>query len=105
MDRRKFLLKASGTIAGSVLLPRIGITAASADQLPAGTIASSALDTLPGKRPLMRRTFRPPNFETPVELFRDAYTPNDAFYVRWHSAVPEVALADWRLRIGGSAVQ
>jgi len=73
--------------------------------LPAGTIASSALDTLPGKRPLVRRTFRPPNFETPVELFRDAYTPNDAFYVRWHSAVPEVALTDWRLRVAGAAVQ
>ena len=42
----------------------------------------------------MRRTFRPPSFETPVEVFREAYTPNDAFYVRWHSAVPEVALAD-----------
>ncbi len=53
----------------------------------------------------MRRTFRPPNFETPVELFREAFTPNDAFYVRWHSAVPEVARADWRLRIGGPAVQ
>ncbi len=98
MDRRKFLLRASGTIAGSVLLPSIGVTVASADQLPAGTIASSALDALPGKRPLMRRTFRPPNFETPLELFRDAYT-------RWHSAVPEVTLADWRLRVGGPAVQ
>jgi DMSO/TMAO reductase YedYZ molybdopterin-dependent catalytic subunit len=94
MDRRTFLSRTSGTIA-----------AASTDQLPAGTVASSSLDTLPGKRPLVRRTFRPPNFETPVEMFREAYTPNDAFYVRWHSAVPEVALADWRLRVGGPAVQ
>jgi len=105
MDRRTFLSRTSGTIAGSLLLPRLGISTASADQLPAGTVASSALDTLPGKRPLMRRTFRPPNFETPVEMFREAYTPNDAFYVRWHSAVPDVALADWRLRVGGPAVQ
>jgi len=104
MDRRKFLSRTSTTIAGSLLLPRVGIVTASAQELPAGTTASSALDTLPGKRPLMRRTFRPPNFETPVELFREAYTPNDAFYVRWHSAVPEVALADWRLRIAGPAV-
>jgi DMSO/TMAO reductase YedYZ molybdopterin-dependent catalytic subunit len=105
MDRRKFLSRTSSTIAGGLLLPRLGIAAASADELPAGTVASSALDTLPGKRPLMRRTFRPPNFETPVELLREAYTPNDAFYVRWHSAVPDVALADWRLRVGGPAVQ
>jgi len=105
MDRRKFLLRTSGTVAGSLLLPRLGARIASADELPAGTVASSALDALPGKRPLVRRTFRPPNFETPIELFREAYTPNDAFYVRWHSAVPEVALADWRLRVGGPAAQ
>ncbi len=44
MDRRKFLLRASGTVTGALLLPRLGIATASADQLPAGTIASSALD-------------------------------------------------------------
>ena len=104
MDRRRFLLNASGSVAGGLLLPRIGFASA-ADGLPAGTLAQSALDALPGKRPLMRRTFRPPNFETPVELFSEAYTPNDAFYVRWHSAVPEVTLADWRLRVAGPGVQ
>jgi len=105
MDRRRFLLNASGTVAGGLLVPRLGFGTAAADSLPSGTIAASALDTLPGKRPLMRRTFRPPNFETPVELFSEAYTPNDAFYVRWHSAVPEVKLADWRLRVAGPGVQ
>jgi DMSO/TMAO reductase YedYZ molybdopterin-dependent catalytic subunit len=63
------------------------------------------LDALAGKRPLVKRSFRPPNYETPVELFREAYTPNDAFYVRWHSAPPDLALEDWRLRIAGPAVQ
>lgn len=105
MDRRKFLLRTSGTIAGGLLLPRLGLGVATADELPSGTIASSVLDALPGKRPLIKRTFRPPNYETPVELFREAYTPNDAFYVRWHGAPPDVALADWRLRIAGPAVQ
>ena len=105
MDRRRFLLNASGSVAGGLLLPRIGLTSTAADGLPAGTIAQSALDALPGKRPLMRRTFRPPNFETPVELFAEAYTPNDAFYVRWHTAVPEVARADWRLRVAGPGVK
>lgn len=104
MDRRRFLLNASGSVAGGLLLPRLGIGSAAAESLPSGTIVASALDTLPGKRPLMRRTFRPPNFETPVELFSEAYTPNDAFYVRWHSAVPEVSLADWRLRVAGPGV-
>lgn len=103
MDRRRFLLDASSTIAGGLLLPRLGLASA-ADGLPAGTVAQSALDALPGKRPLMRRTFRPPNFETPVEYFAETYTPNDAFYVRWHTNVPEIARAEWRLRIAGPGV-
>jgi DMSO/TMAO reductase YedYZ molybdopterin-dependent catalytic subunit len=104
MDRRRFLLRTSGTMAGGLLLPRLGL-GAGGEGLPAGAIESSVLDALPGKRPLIKRTYRPPNYETPVEVFREAYTPNDAFYVRWHSAVPDLALADWRLRIAGPAVQ
>ena len=73
--------------------------------LPTGAIASSLLDALPGKRPLIKRTFRPPNYETPVEHFRTTNTPNDAFYVRWHMGVPDLTLADWRLRISGPAAK
>jgi len=105
MDRRRFLLRTSGTVAGGLLLPRLGLGLPAVDELPAGTVASGVLDALPGKRPLIKRSFRPPNYESPRDVYRDAYTPNDAFYVRWHSAVPEVALADWRLRIGGAAAQ
>jgi len=106
MNRRGFLLGTSGTLAGGLLVPRIVLAAgAGGETLPAGTVASSVLDALPGKRPLIKRTFRPPNYETPVDVFREAYTPNDAFYVRWHSAVPELALEYWRLRIAGPAVQ
>ena len=105
MDRRRFLLRTSGTVAGGLLLPRLGLGLPAVDELPAGTVASGVLDALPGKRPLIKRSFRPPNYESPRDVYRDAYTPNDAFYVRWHSAVPEVALDDWRLRIGGAAAQ
>jgi DMSO/TMAO reductase YedYZ molybdopterin-dependent catalytic subunit len=105
MDRRDFLLGTSGTLAGGLLVPRIVLATSPDAALPAGTLASSVLDALPGKRPLIKRTFRPPNYETPVEVFREVYTPNDAFYVRWHSAIPELALADWRLRIAGPAAQ
>ena len=103
MDRRKFLLNSSGTVVGGLLIPRI--VAATAESLPAGAVSSGILDAIPGKRPLIKRSFRPPNYETPVSVFREEYTPNDAFYVRWHSAVPEVHLADWRLRVAGPGVQ
>jgi DMSO/TMAO reductase YedYZ molybdopterin-dependent catalytic subunit len=63
------------------------------------------MDALPGKRPLIKRSFRPPNYETPLELLREPLTPNDAFYVRWHMGVPDVAAGEWRLRIDGPAVR
>ena len=102
MDRRRFLLTSSGTLASSVLIPGL---ACSADSLPAGAVASGVLHALPGKQPLIKRSFRPPNYETPVEFFRDPYTRNDAFYVRWHAAVPDVSLVDWRLRVAGPGIQ
>ena len=104
MDRRKFILGSTSALTGSLWLPGI-VGSAAAQDLPAGAVASGILDALPGKRPLIKRSFRPPNYETPVSYFREAFTPNDAFYVRWHSAVPDVALADWRLRIAGPGVK
>jgi DMSO/TMAO reductase YedYZ molybdopterin-dependent catalytic subunit len=96
------MLESATTLGGSLLLPSRLVAAASED-LPAGAVVSAVMDALPGKRPLIKRTFRPPNYETPVHLFRHAFTPNDAFYVRWHMGVPDVALAEWRLRVTGPA--
>jgi DMSO/TMAO reductase YedYZ molybdopterin-dependent catalytic subunit len=95
--RRQFLEVA----AKGLLLARTGFAAA---DLPSGTIASASLETLPGKRALIKRSYRPPNYETPLAAFRDTLTPNEAFFVRWHLAnIPEVAAADWRLSVGGDA--
>ena len=74
--------------------------------LPAGTLETSFLEALPGKRPLIKRTYRPPNFETPLELFDQIFTPNDAFFVRYHlPRIPEVSAAEWKLEIGGDSVE
>jgi DMSO/TMAO reductase YedYZ molybdopterin-dependent catalytic subunit len=71
-------------------------------ELPEGTRAAAVLDTLPGKKPLIKLSYRPPNYETPIEYFRSAITPNDAFYVRYHNAViPEVDAKTWKVAIGG----
>ena len=67
--------------------------------LPAGAEESAVLEALAGKKPLVKRSFRPPNYETPVSFFNELYTPNDAFFVRYHlGAIPQVAARDWRLR-------
>src|SRR5258708_22541533 len=59
---------------------------------------------LRGKRPLIKRTFRPPNYETPLADLRRPITPNNAFFVRYHLAnIPRVDPLTWRLRIGGTS--
>jgi len=70
--------------------------------LPEGTRAEAILDSLPGKRPLIKLSYRPPNYETPLEYFRTAITPNDAFFVRYHlSNIQQVDAKTWKLVVGG----
>ncbi len=70
--------------------------------LPQGMRNEVVMDALPGKKPLIKLTYRPPNYETPIEYFRTPLTPNEAFYVRYHLAdIPEVDAAKWRLTVGG----
>ena len=70
--------------------------------LPAGTRANAALDTLPGKKPLVRLTSRPPNYEAPLTYLRTAITPNDEFFVRYHlTGIPQVDAGTWKLSVGG----
>jgi DMSO/TMAO reductase YedYZ molybdopterin-dependent catalytic subunit len=58
----------------------------------------------PQKAPLILLTDRPVQLETPRSYFRTPFTPNDAFYVRWH--LPEIPnrvdLAEWKLKIEGN---
>ena len=45
------------------------------------------LVAFPEKRPLIVLTSRPPQLETPFEVFNEGLiTPNDAFFVRYHNA-------------------
>ena len=92
----------SGLLAGSaqgVVPDTPGLTA-----LPTGATASGDLETLPGKVALIKRSWRPPNYETPLSYFATEITPNNAFFVRYHLAViPEVSAATWALKIGGEA--
>ena len=65
------------------------------------------LAAYPEKRPLIVLTSRPPQLETPFEVFNDGLiTPNDAFFVRYHNAgIPTSIDADKHvIKIGGNAV-
>ncbi|MGH6848560.1 MAG: molybdopterin-dependent oxidoreductase, partial [Methylocella sp.] len=75
ITRRGLLEAAGGTLAfggGSSLSAWARDEAQQSDALlwlssllPQGTRANAALDTLPGKKPLIRLTSRPPNYEAP----------------------------------------
>ncbi len=111
-DRRGFLkasasgLAAAGT--GSVLsaVARAADSTLGPAALPSGALESAVLDALPGKVPLIKKSYRPPNYETPVRYFNEPFTSNDAFFVRYHlAAIPQVDGAQWRLSVGGEAAE
>jgi DMSO/TMAO reductase YedYZ molybdopterin-dependent catalytic subunit len=60
--------------------------------------------TEPQKAPLILLTDRPVQLETPRDVFLSSFTPNEAFYVRWHlDRIPKmVDLKEWRLRVEGN---
>jgi DMSO/TMAO reductase YedYZ molybdopterin-dependent catalytic subunit len=73
--------------------------------LPSGTREEAALEKLPGKNNLIKLSWRPPNYEAPLDAFRTPITPNASFFVRYHLAgIPEMdELRTWSLKIGGDA--
>src|SRR5262245_55020772 len=104
VNRRIFLGGAAASVAGALPpLARADAQGASLPPaLPAGARANAVLDALPGKKPLIKHSFRPPNYETPIEYLRTAITPNDAFFVRYHlSVIPEVDAKTWKVAVGG----
>src|SRR6185436_18213476 len=111
MRSRRQFLQAS---AGGLLLAGANRWIPSADaaselepaSLPAGALDSAQFGTLTGKLPLIRKSFRPPNFETPINYFNDVFTPNNAFFVRYHLAgIPEIEAAKWKLSIAGESIE
>jgi len=113
-SRRRFLGGAGGIGALAALGPAAQALAAQVGgmselglaELPDGTLAEQELYALPGKLPLIKKTFRPPNFETPIQYFRTPITQNRAFFVRWHlAAIPQVDAKTWTLVVGGDAAE
>jgi len=97
LKRRDLLLAAAGGWLGSRAL-----AGEAAGAVPAGAETGK----LPGKKPLIQRAFRPPNFETPLADLVPSFTRNEAFFVRYHlPVIPWVDPATWRLQIAGTSAQ
>lgn len=108
LQRRSFLrgAAASAVAVGGGLVPGAGHAVERAklsEELPQGLRDEAVLEALPGKQPLIKLSYRPPNYETPLAHFNSLITPNDAFFVRYHLAnIPEIDIRSWRLRVGGA---
>jgi DMSO/TMAO reductase YedYZ molybdopterin-dependent catalytic subunit len=108
MLTRRSVLGAAGAgfaLAGSGL-PRFSESLAAGAPVtpgvPSGVVDSATLETLPGKKPLIRLAYRPPNYEAPLDYFRQPITPNDQFFVRYHlSDIPEVDAKTYKITVGG----
>ncbi len=83
LGRGRFLAGAGAALAAGALP---GAALAQTVQLPFAN-GERTLVAFPQKRPLILLTPRPPQLETPFAVFdQGVYTPNDAFFVRWHLA-------------------
>jgi DMSO/TMAO reductase YedYZ molybdopterin-dependent catalytic subunit len=106
--RRRLLAGGAGALATAGLgaLPGRALAQAATIDMPFAN-GTRRIAAFPEKRPLIVLTTRPPQLETPFEIFNDGLlTPNDAFFVRYHqSAIPTSIDADKHvIKIGGNAV-
>jgi DMSO/TMAO reductase YedYZ molybdopterin-dependent catalytic subunit len=85
LDRRD-LMKRAGVIAVATGLGSVKSFALDTVTLPFDN-GARPLVKYPQKRPMIGQTSRPPQLETPFQIFDGGpITPNDAFYVRYHLA-------------------
>lgn len=109
LQRRRLLAGSAGALAAASL----GSWSAATQAQSAATVelpminGKRTLVAYPEKRPLIVLTSRPPQLETPWDVFNDGLiTPNDAFFVRYHNAgIPTSIDGDKHvIKIGGNAV-
>ncbi len=103
--RRNLLQSASASVAlaGGLLPPAANAASVTLSPgVPAGLDSSATMATLPGKKPLIKLSYRPPNYESPLEYFRTPITANDEFYVRYHLAdIPDIDTRTYKIAVGG----
>jgi DMSO/TMAO reductase YedYZ molybdopterin-dependent catalytic subunit len=108
VSRRRLLETAGAGVAlagsgrGMPLLAANAAGVALSPGVPAGLDSSAAMEALPGKKPLIKLSYRPPNYESPLDYFDTPITPNDRFYVRYHlSDIPSINAKTYKIAVGG----
>jgi hypothetical protein len=89
ISRRAVMAGGALALAGAGPLSRAALAADDSflpQGLPQGVYDTATLEALPGKKPLIKLSYRPPNYETPLSYFSSEFTPNESFFVRYHLA-------------------
>ncbi len=104
MARREFLRAAAAMGIGTLIGARASGESAEDDYVLPVANGERPLAQYPQKRPLILQTSRPPQLETPFEMFDEGViTANDAFFVRYHLAgIPtEIDPDSFRISVKG----
>ena len=106
--RRRLLAGGAGALASAALSgwSPLALAQTGSVELPMAN-GRRNMAVFPEKRPMIVLTSRPPQLETPWEVFNEGViTPNDAFFVRYHNAgIPVSVDGDKHsIKIGGNAV-
>lgn len=102
---RRKLIQAGAVLGGLTLFERSAIGAAAQKFIELPMVnGKRELATYPQKRELILVTARPVQLETPFSVFNESvFTPNDAFFVRWHLAGMPTTMdaATFRVKVRG----
>ena len=104
LSRRRFLRAGALLACGSFFVARKVLAEPAEGVAMPFANGARQLVRFPQKRPLILLTTRPPQLETPFAVFNEGvFTPNDAFFVRYHLAqIPtEIDPEQFRLQIKG----
>ena len=96
LTRRHLITTGAGLVVGGSDLALKSLTAAAASinrpsALPEGTRSNTILDALPGKKPLLKLSYRPPNYETRS----DSFAPPSPRLTRFSSAITSPLFRRW----------
>jgi DMSO/TMAO reductase YedYZ molybdopterin-dependent catalytic subunit len=102
--RRRVLGQLGATALAMAAAPALAAETTVTFAFPGGVGERPIGSNFPGKGPMVVQRTRPPLLETPFQVFdRGVFTPNDAFFVRWHwSVIPtSVDVESFRLTVRG----
>ena len=103
MSYRSNILRGRLVLCTLILLSVAVISSCGENKDRNGAAAARQFVKYPEKGEMYLLTDRPPQLETPLKIFRQDYTPNEYFFVRWHlsNILTKIDIDTFRLYVSG----